>query len=507
MATPSAEAREPSSPTRLQPVTGLPCLRPGPADGAAANLIPYVTVILNTSPVRAHPSTRLLEEVVESFAWVPGLLACRLILVADGYKLRERDEHKSGIVSPGVAAAYRRYLIRVDRLTQSPGSALAGAELLVLEERHGCAHALRRALSLVTTPLILVVQHDRPFCAAVDLRPLVDAMRLHEGSVNTIGLVTPTTRDYEKLWISRGVPNAFFRSRTLVVAASTPVRLVPIVAILDSTHLASAAWLRARVFGPEMRTSLPVGCFLEDTLGQAQLAELRADPSSHAWYGTYLASPGLGAPVLVTHLNGRDSLADLAEWRKWRFAERHTSDAEWASWERETGTLVAGTSRGESGSTAEGIPLRNAASGGSPVASGESDAESTPSSANSVLLSTALPSDTLADIARYLGPSSRVVRGFYDAGQERRTWAWSLARPASDPVAPLRVAALPGAVEGASHPGPGRGSPQSGVSLLSGATEIASQAVQSASPPEAAAMPRMSNCEAFLPGPDPPHAC
>jgi hypothetical protein len=131
------------------------------ADAAAAAelLAPLLTVVLNTSPCTSHPCTRLLEEVAASFTHVPGLLACRLLLVADGFKLRERTRVKSGAVTAAVADGYARYLARVECLTRTRGSPLHGAELLALQLRHGCCHALRRGLARVTTPYVMVVQH------------------------------------------------------------------------------------------------------------------------------------------------------------------------------------------------------------------------------------------------------------------------------------------------------------------------------------------------------------
>jgi hypothetical protein len=129
------------------------------SQAAAHHLAPLLTVVLNTSPCTCHPGTRLLEEVCASFAHVPGLLACRLLLLADGFKLRERTRVKSGAVTPQLADGYARYLARVECLTRTRGSPLAGAELLALRHRHGCCHALRRGLARVTTPYVLVVQH------------------------------------------------------------------------------------------------------------------------------------------------------------------------------------------------------------------------------------------------------------------------------------------------------------------------------------------------------------
>ena len=53
--------------------------------GAAAIAVPsLLTVVVTTSPARCNPSLEMLETVVDSFKLVPGLEACRLIVVCDG---------------------------------------------------------------------------------------------------------------------------------------------------------------------------------------------------------------------------------------------------------------------------------------------------------------------------------------------------------------------------------------------------------------------------------------
>lgn len=60
-----------------------------PCGGATSlDLRSLVTITLNTSPVPCHPSTRLLEEIVASiFAHSPEVAGCRIIIIADGYKV------------------------------------------------------------------------------------------------------------------------------------------------------------------------------------------------------------------------------------------------------------------------------------------------------------------------------------------------------------------------------------------------------------------------------------
>ena len=59
-----------------------------------------LTIVLTTSPIKTHPSTRLIEEVFESIAVLAGLGECRKIIVADGVKVREHDKFRSGICTP-----------------------------------------------------------------------------------------------------------------------------------------------------------------------------------------------------------------------------------------------------------------------------------------------------------------------------------------------------------------------------------------------------------------------
>ena len=156
----------PADDVPLRPVWGHAASTAPCSPATAAFLAQHLTVVVNTSPCSAHPSTRMLEETCASLALAPGLAACRLLLVFDGFKLRDRLRVKRGVVTPDVAAAYERYAARVELLTRTPGSALEGAHVLRLAEHHGCAHALRRGLARTHTPYVLVVQHGARRAAA-----------------------------------------------------------------------------------------------------------------------------------------------------------------------------------------------------------------------------------------------------------------------------------------------------------------------------------------------------
>lgn len=295
---------------------------------ADINLPSLLTVVLNTSPGESNPSTRLIEEVLASFSLVPGLLACRLIIVADGYKLREKAALKKGATTPAIATAYEHFLTRVDALTRNPDSALRGGEMIALEQRHGCAHAFRRGHARVATPFVMAVQHDRPFVRPFDACELLRVFFAPGGEgVHCITLPTALTAGYEERIISRGISRTFFRERTREVAG---LHLVPLAAFLDSTHVGRCAWFRERVFGPARHAPLPRGAFLEDTMGQAQLRELReGGHATHDWYGTFVVNaPGQAA--VVAHLDCHDRFCGTGTWGKWRWHAAHTTEERWA---------------------------------------------------------------------------------------------------------------------------------------------------------------------------------
>ena len=60
-------------------------------DESDDSLAREVTVVLATSYTAACPSTNLIEAVVRSFGFVPGLDACRLIVVCDGFRVSIRN--------------------------------------------------------------------------------------------------------------------------------------------------------------------------------------------------------------------------------------------------------------------------------------------------------------------------------------------------------------------------------------------------------------------------------
>ena len=328
-----------------------------------------LTIVLTTSPIKTHPSTRLIEEVFESIAVLAGLGDCRKIIVADGVKVREHDKFRSGICTPEAMSNYRHYLSRLEALTKTEGSPLRGAELLVLDERHGFAHALRRGLMRVATPFVLVAQHDRSFVRPVEVSHVLDVMETanehtvctDSGRVNYVGFPTTTTLSHRSYVaskyglavepVTRDVPDPKVdgskpgrsgtndQLRTNDERPST-LKLLPLVQFYDSMHVASTRWYLSRVFGRSRYVNLPRGGFIEDTLGQHMLRTVREEcvgprasdadavARAHAAFGTFVYQDD-SMETKCGHIDGHDVLTAKGSCRKYGFGYSHTSEERW----------------------------------------------------------------------------------------------------------------------------------------------------------------------------------
>ena len=52
-----------------------------------SNLSDFLTIIITTSPIKSHPSTYILDQVIESFNFIDGLNDCKKIIICDDYKI------------------------------------------------------------------------------------------------------------------------------------------------------------------------------------------------------------------------------------------------------------------------------------------------------------------------------------------------------------------------------------------------------------------------------------
>ena len=296
------------------------------------NLPLWLTVTISTSPIVSHPSTSLIEETIASFYHVKHLSRCPRMIICDGYKVRPRSKFRSGEITIDRATAYEDYKKTLRELSLTAGSILAGSTVLELQERNGFGYALREGIARITTPYVLVVQHDRNFRAnGFRLLDAVQAMHTHRAWLHYIGLPTSRTIKHRTLVLSKynvrlasftvRVHEPKFTSTDKEAAMSgkagracnserkgTDMRylhLTPLIQWYDSTHLASTMYYRDFVFSCHVKR-VARGGFIEDKLGQEQLRViLERGMSAHVRYGTFILTDESEEPV-VQHLDGHD---------------------------------------------------------------------------------------------------------------------------------------------------------------------------------------------------------
>lgn len=263
----------------------------------------WLTVVMTTSPVVSNPETALIEEVAASFKLVEHLASCPKLIMCDGYKVKEKNKFRSGQITTERADAYNEYKSRLHSLSTQPGSLLYGAQIEELDTRNGFGFAMRAALPHVTTPYMIVVQHDRTFRAGFDLVKVVRALHAHGDWLHYVGMPTGTTTTHITHVLSKY--GLRIKPREVVLDGGIDqLRLIPLLQWYDSTHVAATKYYSDFVFDPRIKR-VARGGFIEDKLGQMQLQEVRAQGlGAHEPYGTFLLD--CGGEVVVGHLDGHD---------------------------------------------------------------------------------------------------------------------------------------------------------------------------------------------------------
>ncbi|CAG9467535.1 unnamed protein product [Pedinophyceae sp. YPF-701] len=292
---------------------------------ASAPLQDRLTVLLTTSATRSNPSTALIEAVLGTFPFCPGLEQCRLVVVCDGCNVKQDHEiqgrgvkalYRGGMV-PGEQGLsdYAEYKTRLRRICGDAGRFPGGAAVVELDTRHGFGLAVRAGLAHVSTPYVMVVQHDRNFARPFDVAGLVDAVAA-DAAIKMAALLNTSMADHARRVHGRigGTmpvsPAEWFAwaGAERRVPAAAHLRFRPLAYWLDSTHVCPTEHYRSFVLGggsgPEGK--IKRGGFIEDKLGQLQIKELRRDgPGSHARHGTYIVDDGREPEdVLARHFDG-----------------------------------------------------------------------------------------------------------------------------------------------------------------------------------------------------------
>lgn len=192
-----------------------------------------ITVLVPTSPIPSHPSTHIVEQVIDSVRHhLPG---AEVIIGADG--VRPEQEH--------LREGYEEYLRRLLWLADHHW----GNVLVQLHDEHvHQANVTRRALEAVRTPLLLFVEHDTPvWPESIDWTNLAHAIRC--GAANLV-------RFHHEAHVLPVHQHMMLDREPLEVAGAPLLRTVQ---WSQRPHLASAAYYRTLLdawFPPTSRTMI-----------------------------------------------------------------------------------------------------------------------------------------------------------------------------------------------------------------------------------------------------------
>mmetsp|Transcript_87770 Transcript_87770/g.200594 ORF Transcript_87770/g.200594 Transcript_87770/m.200594 type:complete len:330 (+) Transcript_87770:54-1043(+) len=297
-----------------------------------AGLREEMTVVVTTSATRSNPDTQLLRSVMHSFGLVDGLTACRTIVVCDGFRPKDgegADSNKRGLLTADRQQAYVEYIATLQESTDwyCQGQPV---EVMALTEHAGFAGAVLKAVETVTTPFLMVVQHDWAFVRAVDVSGVLDVMSTTP-RVRYCTFMAGKMRNY--LQTVRSIPKLKIDLRP--VAPDHPVgeRMYPLGILYDRTHVCRVEfwneWIRtgiqrcrvrrAGARGGRGRSSGCVGNFPEDLLGREvrSVLEEGGQEALMDQVGTSFLCDSDDAAVV--HMDGRKFLSEeeLAA-RGWR---------------------------------------------------------------------------------------------------------------------------------------------------------------------------------------------
>ena len=114
-----------------------------------AGLRSKLTIIIPSSPCAAHPGTEMIDECIARIRAYPDLAECEILLTLDG--VRPEQSHRR--------ADYYEHVRRVLwRANWDP--AWRGVLPVVFDRHVHQSGMLLRALRMVTTPLVMYVEHD-----------------------------------------------------------------------------------------------------------------------------------------------------------------------------------------------------------------------------------------------------------------------------------------------------------------------------------------------------------
>lgn len=214
-----------------------------------------ITVLVTTSPVSMHPDTSDLQRTLASIR--DQLPTAEIIICCDGV----RPEQEA------LASAYETYLNTVLRVANFD---LHNVLPVVLDQWGHQANTLRAGLELVTTPLVLVVEHDTPLVNEIPWAGICEVVRSGQANLVRFHHEAGVLPVHEHLMLDREPQHL----------GSGGVPMLRCAAWWNRPHLASTRFYREEVM-PNF--SLVSRTMVEDLM-YARIWTEYADDGEAAWW-------------------------------------------------------------------------------------------------------------------------------------------------------------------------------------------------------------------------------
>ncbi len=247
-----------------------------------------LTVVVPTSPIPSHPSSGMLRRALRSLVVHAGLNGCRLLMVCDGAP-----------PNSGSVADYDEYKRRLRKLAADDQLGFS-TKVIALEDCAGLGGVVRTALNHVTTPYLLMWEHDWRLIRPVAVGAMLGLFNTDSG-VHYVRLNKRAT--HEAGWDSVLKPDD--RCRQLPLTRTGCWSANPHIARTEHYRRFVVPQLRPEPNGGSMGFEHPVFHAY-----QAAIHELGFDRAQRRW-GVFILGL-LGEPPYVTHMDGRGSVSGIS---------------------------------------------------------------------------------------------------------------------------------------------------------------------------------------------------
>ncbi|AYV76136.1 MAG: hypothetical protein Terrestrivirus4_184 [Terrestrivirus sp.] len=269
-----------------------------------------ITIIVTTSAIQSHPSTEVIDQVINSFShFTSSVNIAEIVIVCDGYNITNNDNDvnsKACKISQEIADNYEIYL---DKLKESYPGPLH--RIIRRKQHYGFARNLKFVLDRVMTKYVLVIQHDWEFVKPIDMGKLVRAMD-DNNKINYINFISSSTTNYltKMFKVNKGYNHKIDLNIVEKNNEKFGIPIVPLMFWYDKPHLCRTDFYKYFVFGKshynyKNHNIIKVKSFVEDSFGNLILDNVKVRGlSEHSNYGTYLFYETPNEEHL-RHINGR----------------------------------------------------------------------------------------------------------------------------------------------------------------------------------------------------------